>query len=79
MTATVLDFCAARRVVLMRELIDDFTSELITRFEFIANASDAELDEYEAALEARLSPDTRAAFGLAANDGAADSRPDIGA
>lgn len=68
MTATVLDFCAARRVVLTRELINDLASELITRFEFIANASDAELDEYEAA----LSPEARAIFGLAMNDGTAD-------
>lgn len=31
MTAAILDFCAARRAVLVRELINDFASELISR------------------------------------------------
>lgn len=95
MTAAILDFCAARRGVLVRELvfeksrrrdllsfishrevaslpINDFAGELINRFEFIANASAAELDAYEAT----LSPETRAIFGLAVNDGSADTTPD---
>lgn len=64
MTATILDFEKARRGALVRELVSDFASELITKLEFIANASDAELDEYEKA----LSPEARAIFGMAVND-----------
>lgn len=64
MTATVLDFEKARRERLLRELINDFASNLIDRLTFIANANDAELDEYEKT----LSPEARAIFGLAAND-----------
>lgn len=68
MTAAILDFCVARRAVLARELVNDLASELINRFEFIANASDSELDEYEAA----LSPEARAFADLvfSANDAA---------
>ena len=69
MTTAILDFCAARRAVLLRELINDFASDLVSRLEFIANASDAELDEYEAT----LSPEARAIFGLAVNDAASDT------
>lgn len=64
MTATILDFEKARRGALVRELINDFASDLVARLEFIANASDAELDAYEST----LSPAARAIFGLAVND-----------
>lgn len=64
MTATILDFEKARRERLLRELINDFASNLIDRLTFIANANDTELDEYEKT----LSPESRAIFGLAVND-----------
>lgn len=64
MTVKILDFCEARRTVLLRELINDFASDLVARLEFIAAATDAELDAYEAA----LSTEARDIFGLAVND-----------
>lgn len=66
MTATIFDFAEAHRQRSVRELIDGLTGNLIERFEFIANASDAELDEYEMT----FSPEARAFAALAfpAND-----------
>lgn len=73
MTATILDFAEAQRHRLARGLMDNLIGNLIDRFEFIANASDAELDEYERT----LSPEARAFAGLVfpANDTARDLQP----